>query len=128
MKSAPFFLTFMIGLCAVALAQPGKLNSADSIRIELERGALAKNLIDLRDSMAVSLVAFGEKIKTAKPSEIVKLADAHKELSAYQEQLELDIEEISQTSLNAWTDYSKDRIQLATINARRHYKRIITLL
>lgn len=128
MKSILFSIAIVISICTVGLAQSAKLNSGDSIRIELERTAITTELIDLRDSISISIIAFDSKVKKSIPSEGVKLTAASKELTGYKGQLDLNIEEIVQTGRNSWNADSMARIQLATVNTRREYKRIITLL
>jgi hypothetical protein len=127
MKAMLFIIT-LLGLVKVGLAQTEKLSSGDSTRIELERTALSAELIQLRDSISISILAIDAKVKKTMPSASAKLMAASKELKGYKDHLELDIEEITQTGLNSWRADSLKRIQLDTINTRREYKRIRTLL
>ncbi len=127
-KSTLLFMVALLGLVTAGFAQSGKLQSGDSVRIELERTTVSKELIDLRDSMALSIIAFDAKVKKSKSSKVEKLKSARKELAAYKDQLDLDLKEIAQTGRNSWNKESIERIQLSTQNTRREYKRICTLL
>lgn len=117
-----------IGSSHFVTAQSVKLQSGDSVRIELERNALSKELIQLRDSMSITLLAFDAKIVKALPSKVKKLEAARKELSTYQDQVELDLEEVIATSQNAWSDSARERIRLYANNTRKEYKRIRLML
>jgi len=122
-------LILTLGFCVTGYAQKtDQLNSGDSLRIELERTSLATDLIQLRDSISVSILALDAKLKKTIPSQGGKLIAASKELKGYKDHLESDIEEIAQTGRNSWNADSINRIQLAAINTRREYKRICTLL
>ncbi len=127
-KSTLLFMVALLGFGTAGFTQSGKLQSGDSVRIELERKSVSTELIDLRDSMALSIIAFDAKIKKSKPSKVEKLKSARKELAAYKDQLELDLKEVTQTSRNSWSKQSMERIQLSAQNTRREYKRICTLL
>ena len=127
-KPTLLFMVALLGFGTAGLSQSGKLQSGDSVRIELERKSVSTELIELRDSMALSIIAFDAKIKKSKPSKVEKLKSARKELAAYKDQLELDLKEVTQTSRNSWSKQSMERIQLSAQNTRREYKRICTLL
>ncbi len=118
----------VLGFGTAGFTQSENLQSGDSIRIELERAAVSTELIELRDSIAVSLIAFDAEIKKSKASQAEKLKPARKELAGYKDQLELDLTEVKQTGRNAWNKESMERLQLSARNTRREYKRICTLL
>ena len=121
-------MVVMLGFCKLGFTQSQKLSSEDSVRIELERATIAKELIGLRDSIGVTIVAFDDELKKTMPSAGVKLAAASKELKGYKVLVQSDIEEVAKTKGNSWNAESMERIHLATANTRREYKRICALL
>lgn len=126
----PLIISITIVICSFSLCQgqSEKLQSGDSIRVELERTIISNELIQLRDSINQSLKLFDSRIKRAPASRKGKFENARKELVEYRNRVKLDLEEASLTAKNAWTQDSVDRIRANTVATRREYKRIRTIL
>ena len=125
-----------MGSVACVVAQSETQHSGDSNRVARERETVSKELIQLRDSIQATLIAFEIKInkaakaKTTKASTVrtSKLAKARKELVGYQDQVKLDLEEVYQTAQNGWTKQAVERLRAAMVDTRRHHQRISSLL
>ncbi len=128
MKTLTISIAIVIGSFSLCLAQSEKLQSGDSIRVELERTIISNELIPLLDSINQSLKLFDSRIKRAPVSRKGKLENARKELAEYRNRIKLDLEETSLTAKNAWTHDSVDRIRANTVATRREYKRIRAIL
>ncbi len=128
MKTLTISIAIVICSFSQCLAQSEKLQSGDSIRVELERTILSNELIPLLDSINQSLKLFDSHIKRAPVSRKGKLENARKELAEYRNRIKLDLEETSLTAKNAWTHDSVDRIRANTVATRREYKRIRAIL
>ena len=128
MKTLTISIALVIGSFSLCLAQSEKLQSGDSIRVELERTIISNELIPLLDSINQSLKLFDSRIKRAPVSRKGKLENARKELAEYRNRIKLDLEETSLTAKNAWTHDSVDRIRANTVATRREYKRIRAIL
>lgn len=128
MKTLTISITIVMCTCGFGFAQSKRLQSGDSIRVELERTTISKELTQLRDSIGQSLKIFDSRIKTARVSKREKLESARKELTEYQNRTKLDLEEISLTAQNSWRDESVKRIRANSTATRREYKRICTIL
>jgi len=126
MKSI-LLVVVMLGFGELGFARE-KPGAGDSVRVELERATLAKELIELRDSIGITIVAIDDKLKKTMPSAGAKLVSASKELKGYKDRVELDIEEVAQTASNSWNADAMERIQLSTAKTRREYNRICALL
>lgn len=128
--------TVLMMVSAAAVAQSEKLHSGDSNRVAMERETISKELIQLRDSIQFTLIAFeikiksGSKTKATKASTVrtSKLTKARKELVGYQDQVKLDLEEVYQTAQNAWTKAAIERVRATMVDTRRHHQRISILL
>lgn len=109
--------------------QKEKLQSGDSMRVALERKSISGELIHLRDSIQLSLISFDVRIKKA-PSTLkaIQLSSARKELLGYQDKVKIDLEEVSQTSLNGWGTESVERLRTTMTDTRRQHKRICLAL
>ena len=128
MKTIMISIALVICSSGLAFAQAQRLQSGDSIRVELERTTISKELTQLRDSINQSLKIFDSRIKKAGVSKREKLESARKELIEYQNRIKLDLEETSVTAQNAWRAESVERIRANTVATRREYKRIRTIL
>jgi len=128
MKSAFLLLILMSGCWMYGFAQPEQDHSAEYVRIESERSIIYNELIQLRDSIAISMQAIDASIHIASHSKRVRLKASLKELENFKDTVEFDLAEIIQTRRNNWSRDSIERILMATKNTRLEFKRINTLL
>jgi hypothetical protein len=128
MKTLTASIALVICSFGFGYAQTEKLQSGDSIRVELQRRSIFKDLTQLRDSMNQSLKIFDSRIQKAPLSKKDKLESARKELIEYQNLVKLDLEETSLTAKNAWRNEYVERIKANTVITRREYKRIRAIL
>ncbi|MEJ0057003.1 MAG: hypothetical protein WDN75_15915 [Bacteroidota bacterium] len=127
MRTITIFIIFSgcsIGFC---FAQNGKLES-DSVNINIQRSAISKELMLLRDSINLTITEFDFKIKNAKADKKVKLESAQKDLADYVSRVKSDLQETSLTAKNAWTVESVARIHTSTTATRREYYRIRSMI
>ena len=109
--------------------QKEKLQSGDSVRVALERESISQELIQLRDSIQLSLISFDVRLKKASSTlDAIQLSSARKELVGYQDKVKIDLEEVSQTSQNGWGKESVERLRTTMTATRRHHKRICLIL
>ncbi len=128
MKSVLLFMILMSGYPMSGYAQQEQLHSAEYNRIESERRIIYNELIQLRDSITISMQAVDSKIHNASHSQRVRLKASRKELESFKYTVEFDLAEIMQTRRNDWSRDSIERILMATKNTRLEFKRIYTLL
>lgn len=128
MKTLTISIAIVMCTCSFGFAQSKRLQSGDSIRVELERTTINKELTQLRDSIGQSLKIFESRIQKARVSKREKLESARKDLIEYQKRTKLDLEETLLTAQNSWSDESVKRIRANTAATRREYKRICTIL
>jgi len=124
MKTLKIIAALVIGTVCSGFAQSEKLQSGDSMRVELERTVIYKELSQLRDSMNQSLLVLDARIKNANGTHKTKLQGAKKELAEYRNRVKTDLEEASLTAKNSWTNESVERIRLNTTATRKEYQRL----
>jgi hypothetical protein len=127
MKTLRIIAALVVGTVCSGFAQSEKLQSGDSIRVELERTIIFKELTQLRDSMNQSLLVLDSRVRNAKGAHKIKLEGAKKELAEYRNRVKLDLEEASLTAKNSWTNESVERIRLNTSATRKEYQRLKTI-
>jgi hypothetical protein len=124
MKTLTLSIALVIGFSCIGFAQSEKLQSGDSIRVELQRAVISKELTQLRDSIANSLHVFDSLIEKSQGKKRDKLLSAKRELEHYQDLVKLDIEETNTTARKAWLEINVERMKANTVTTRREYKRI----
>jgi ribosomal protein L16 Arg81 hydroxylase len=128
MKTVSIFIAIILVACGFGFAQTERLQSGDSVRVELERKIISDEMTQLRDSISQSLKIFDLRIKKARVARRQKLESARKELTEYQNMIKLDLKETATTAQNAWSEDSVKRMRANTVATRREYKRICTIL
>lgn len=118
---------FLIIASILSFCSYGFGQSKDSVTVEIARSGVSEELINLRDSMSVSLQKFNTLINSVRPSK-KKLEIARKELVHYYDLVELDLKETQTTAQNAWTTDAANRIRANTIMIRREHARLIRVL
>ncbi|CAN5418235.1 hypothetical protein BH10BAC4_BH10BAC4_17710 [soil metagenome] len=125
--------TLIISLSLVALSsslifsQPpasGRLELGDSAKVEAERAVISRELIQLRDSITLSIKQFDSRIKKAKADKKTILESAQNDLVEYRNRVKFDLQETSLTAEKAWTAQSVERIRTNTTATRREFNRI----
>jgi hypothetical protein len=124
MKTLRIIAALVIGTVCSGFAQSNRLQSGDSMRVELERTVIFKELSQLRDSINQSLQVLDARIRATKGAHKTKLEGAKKELAEYRNRVKLDLEEASLTAKNSWTNESVERIRLNTAATRKEYQRL----
>lgn len=136
MKVIVLSVVLILSSAFALVAQSEKLHSGDSNRVALEREIISKELIQLRDSIQLTLITFDIKIKDASKAKArkastvrtSKLTKARHELAGYQDKVKLGLEEVYQTSQNGWSKAAIDRIRAVMADSRRNHYRISKLL
>lgn len=113
----------LAGFYTITFAQ-----SRDSVKVEIVRNTVSEELIELRDSINLSLQKYDARIKVVRPVQKKKLQASRKELVHYYDLVEVDLEEARTTAQNAWTQEAIDRIRANTNMIRREHERLIQLL
>ncbi|NOT76069.1 MAG: hypothetical protein HOP08_14175 [Cyclobacteriaceae bacterium] len=121
MKKTAILIFLTVGTLGICSAQKMK---SDSVDINLERAAISKELMQLRDSINVTIKLIDIKIVKAPGDKKEKLETDQKELVEYRNRVKFDLQETSLTAKNAWTTASVDRIRTSTNSTRREYNRI----
>jgi hypothetical protein len=116
-------ITILISFCSTGIAQ-----SQDSVKVEIARSIVSKELIHLRDSMNVSLKKYDALINKVRSSKKKKLEIARRELVHYYDLVELDLEEAQTTAQNAWTVDATNRIRTNAFMIRREHTRLRQVL
>lgn len=106
----------------------GFAQTADSIKIALDRTKMFTELTQLRDSINLSILGFDNKVKKGTASKREKAANSRKELLVYRDRVNLDIEETESTAPNSWTEAAVERMKENMLATRREYKRLQALL
>jgi len=113
----------LVGFYNVALAQ-----SLDSVKVEMVRNTVSEELIELRDSINLSLQKYDARIKAVRSPQKKKLQTARKELVRYYDLVELDLVETRTTAQNGWTQDAISRIRTNMKMIRREHERLGQLL
>jgi len=127
MKTASIFITLLLCSVTVGFGQNGKMES-DSVKINIARSEISKELTLLRDSIKLTITEFDLKIKKATGDKKGKLESAQKDLGEYINRVSSDLQETSLTAKNAWTTESVERIRTSTSATRREYYRIRSMI
>lgn len=113
----------LVGFYNVTLAQ-----SLDSVKVEMVRNTVSEELVELRDSINLSLQKYDVRIKAVRSSQKKKLQTARKELVRYYDLVELDLVETRTTAQNGWTQDAISRIRTNMKMIRREHERLGQLL
>lgn len=102
-----------------------KLQLDEAARVDVQRSVLSKELIQLRDSIGISIrvadiLLHKAKIETQKST----YENAKAQLIEYQKRVKTDLDETSLTATNAWTGESEKRLKMSMNDTRREYNRI----
>jgi hypothetical protein len=127
MKTVMIFSTLFALSIVSGFAQNGKMES-DSVKINIARAEMSKELKSLRDSIKLTITEFDIKIKKATADKKTKLENGKKDLADYISRVNFDLQETSLTAKNAWTAESAERIRTNTMATRREYYRIRSMI
>ena len=102
-----------------------KLQLDEDARVDVQRSIVSKQLLQLRDSIGISIRVADILLQKAKiEAQKVTYGNAKNELIEYQKRVISDLDETSLTSENAWTGESEKRLKLSLNDTRREHNRI----
>ena len=115
--------TLSLGLANAQTTE--KLQLDEAARVDVQRSIVSKELIQLRDSIGISIRVADILLQKAKmETQKANYENAKAELIEYQKRVKSDLDETSLTARNAWTGESEKRLKISMNDTRREHNRI----
>jgi hypothetical protein len=116
----------IVALAMLAFAgysQTDKIQRKDSVDIALEREAISRSLIQIRDTINQTIRTLDEKRMIVSPKSKHPIDKATRELLQHRDRIEKSMDEFVRSGKN-WNTNAVTRIKNSIQDTRREYKRI----
>jgi hypothetical protein len=110
-------------LAFAGYSQTDKIQRKDSVDIALEREAISRSLIQIRDTINQTIRTLDEKRMIVSPKSKHPIDKATRELLQHRDRIEKSMDEFVRSGKN-WNTNAVTRIKNSIQDTRREYKRI----
>jgi len=124
MRTVRTILIVALAMLAFAgYSQTDKIQRKDSVDIALEREAISRSLIQIRDTINQTIRTLDEKRMIVSPKSKHPIDKATRELLQHRDRIEKSMDEFVRSGKN-WNTNAVTRIKNSIQDTRREYKRI----